>query len=128
MQPNGFEIPEQIRDMGDRSVEQARKALEQFLDAAQKAVVSAEGSARSLSDGAADVNRQTLAFFEENIVESFDLAHQLVQARTVQEMTDLQQAFLRRQMSSAADRGKQLSEMIGRYTSAAAKTATNQAD
>ena len=126
MQPSAFEIPEQVRDMADRSVDQARKSLEQFLDATQKAVANVEGSAKSLSDGAADVNRQALAFIEENIAESFDLAHKLIQARTVEEMTELQQAFVRRQMATAADRSKQLGDMIGRAANAAAKTAMKQ--
>ena len=127
MPSNGFEVPEQIRDMADRSVDQARKALDQFLDATQKAVANAEGSARSLSDGAAGFNRQALAFIEENIAETFDLAHRLVQVRTIEEMADLQQGFLRQQIASATDRSKQLGEMIGQAASAAAKSAMNQA-
>ena len=48
MQTNRFEIPDKMREMADRSVEQAKKAFEQFLDATQKAVTTAEGSAKSL--------------------------------------------------------------------------------
>jgi phasin len=121
MQPSGFEIPDQVREMADRSVDQARKALEQFLDATQRAVANAEGSAKSLSESAADVNKQALAYIEENIAETFDLAHRLIQARTMEEMTALQQEYIRRQMSTVADRGKQLGDMIGRGTAKATK-------
>ena len=62
MQPTQFEIPEQMREVADRSVDQARKAFEQFLEATGQAIANAEGSAKSLREGAADVNRQALAF------------------------------------------------------------------
>jgi phasin len=124
MQPTRFEIPENMREMAERSVEQARKAFDQFLDATQKAVATAEGSAKTLRDGAADVNRQALAFIEDNVAASFDLAQRLVQARTVEEMTALQQEFVKRQMSTATQQGQQLGQMMGKAAAGAAKSQT----
>lgn len=121
MQPTRFEIPEQMREVADKSVNQARKAFEQFLDATQKAMVAAEGSVKSMGEGAADLSRQSLAIVEENVAASFDLAQRLVQARTAEEIAALQQEFLRRQMKALTDQGKQLSEMAGRATNDAAK-------
>lgn len=123
MQPTRFEIPEKMREMADRSVDQAKKAFDQFLDATQKAVATAEGSAKSLRDGAADVNRQALAFIEDNLTASFDFAHRLVQARTVEEMAALQQEFVKRQMSAAAEQGQQLGQMMGKAVTTATKPA-----
>lgn len=121
MQPTRFEIPEQMRDLADKSVGQARKAFEQFLDATQKAMATAEGSAKTIGEGAADISRQSLAFVEENIAASFDLAERLVQARTAEEIAALQQEFVRRQMKTLTEQGKQLSEMAARSAGAAAK-------
>ena len=123
MQPTRFEIPENMRAMADKSVDQAKKAFDQFLDATQKAVAGAEGSAKTMRDGAADVNRQALAFIEDNVAASFDFAQRLVQARTVEEMTALQQEFMKRQMSAAAEQGQHLGQMIGKAASTAAKPA-----
>ena len=116
MQRTPFDIPEQMRDVADKSVDQARKAFDQFMDATQKAVAKAEGSAKSLREGAADLNRQTLAYIEENVAASFELAANLVQARTVEEVAALQQEFLRRQMAAAAEQGKSLGGMVSRAT------------
>ena len=80
--------------MADRSVEQAKKAFEQFLDATQKAVTTAEGSAKSLRDSTADVNRQALAYIEDNVSASFDFAQRLIQARTMEEIAALQREFI----------------------------------
>jgi phasin len=121
MQPPRFEIPEQVREVADKSVGQARKAFEQFLDATQKAMATAESSARSVTEGAADVSRQSLAFVEENVAASFDLAQRLVQARTPQEIAALQQEYIRRQMKALTEQGKQLGEMAARATAEAGK-------
>ena len=115
-----FQIPEQMRDVADRSVQEAKKAVEQFLDASQKAVANAEGSVRSLQEGAADINRQAMAFVEENMAASFDLAQRLVRARTVEEIASIQQEFMGRQMAKFAEQGKQLGDMAGRATASAA--------
>jgi phasin len=123
MQRTPFEIPEQMREVADRSVNQAKQAFEQFLDAAQKAVAKAEGSARTLQEGAADVNRQAMAFVEENMAASFDVAQRLVRARTVEEVASIQQEFLSRQMAKVAEQGKQIGEMVTRAASGAADKA-----
>jgi len=119
MQRTPFDIPDQMRDAADKSVEQARRAFDQFIDATQKAVAKAEGSVKSMREGAADVNRQALAFVEENIAASFELAQKLVRAHTVEEVAAVQQEFLRRQMAAAAEQGKAIGTMMGRATKGA---------
>jgi len=114
MQPTRFEIPEQMRQVAEETVGQARKAVEEFLDATQKAVATAEGSAKTMGEGVADLSRQSLAFIEQNISASLQLAGRLVQARTVEEMSALQQEFLRAQMAAVAEQGKALSTMASR--------------
>jgi phasin len=114
MKSTPFDIPDQMREMADKNVSQAKKALEQYLDAAQKAVANVEGSAKSVQEGAAEVNRQTLAFLEENVAASFDLAQRLVQARTVEEIAALQKEYFTRQMANLNEQGKSLGTMMGR--------------
>ena len=113
MQRTPFDIPDQMREVADRSVEQAKKAIGQYLDATHEAVAKAEGSARSVRDGAAEVSRQALAYVEENVAASFDYAHRLVQARTVEEIAALQKEFLAKQMASLSEQGKSLGAMMG---------------
>jgi len=114
MQRTPFEIPDQMREVADRSVEQAKKAIGQYLDATQQAVAKAEGSAQSVREGAAEMGRQALAYVEENMTASFDFAKRLVQARTVEEIAALQKEFLARQMASLTEQGKSLGQMMGR--------------
>lgn len=120
MQRTPFDIPDQMREMADRSVGQAKKALDQYLEATQKAIAQMEGSARSMQEGAADVNRQALAFVEENVAASFDLAQRLVQARTIEEIGALQKEFIEKQMKSLTEQGRNIGQMMGKAGAQAA--------
>jgi phasin len=118
-----FEIPENMREAADKSVEQAKKAFDEFIDATQKAVAKAEDSAKTLREGAADVNRQALALAEENVAAAFDLAQRMVKARTVEEVASMQQEFVQRQMKNLTEQGKSLGEMMGQAATRAADKA-----
>jgi phasin len=119
MQFTPFEIPDHMRDAADKSVGQAKKAFDDFIDATQKAVAKAEGSVNTFREGAADANRQALAYLEDNIAASFDLAHRLVRAKSVEEVAVIQQEYIQRQMRGMAEQGKNLGEMMKRTASAA---------
>jgi phasin len=121
MQPTPFDIPEQMRDAADKSVNQAKKAFVDFIEATQKAVAKVEGSAMSLGEGAADVNRQALAMVEENVAASFDVAQRLVRARSIEEVAVIQQEFVQRQFRALAEQGKHLGVMMGRAANPGAK-------
>jgi phasin len=120
MQFTPFDIPDQMREAADKSVDQAKKAFDDFMDATQKAVAKAEGSVNTLREGAADANRQAIAYLEDNVAASFDLAHRLVRAKSVEEMAVIQQEFIQRQMRGLAEQGKSLGEMMTRTANAAA--------
>jgi phasin len=119
MQRTPFEIPDQMRQAADKSVDQAKKAFDQFMDATQKAVAKAEGSMKTARDGAAELNRQALAYVEENVAASFELAQQLARATTVEEVAAIQQDFFKRQAANAAEQAKSLGTMMGRATTEA---------
>jgi phasin len=121
MQFTPFDIPDQMREAADKSVDQAKKAFDDFMDATQKAVAKAEGSVNTLREGAADANRQAIAYLEDNVAASFDLAHRLVRAKSVEEMAVIQQEFIQRQMRGLAEQGKSLGEMMTRTANAAAR-------
>lgn len=109
-----FEIPEQMRAFADKSVDQAKKAFDDFMSATAQAVEKSETSAKSIQSGARDVNRQALAFLESNVAASFDFAQQLVRARTVEEIARIQQAFLQKQAEATQGQTRDLAETIGK--------------
>ena len=118
-----FEIPEQMRTFADKSVDQAKKAFDDFMTATAKAVDKAETSAKSLQSGAQDVNRQAIGFLEENVAASFEFAQKMVRATTLEEIGEIHKAFLKRQVEATQAQTKDLSQMIGRVATDAASKA-----
>jgi phasin len=106
-----------MRALADKSVDQAKKAFDEFMGATVKAVEKSETSAKTLQSSARDVNRQALAFLEANVAASFDFAQKLVRARTVEELGQIQQDFLKSQVETAQSQSKDMAEAIGKAAS-----------
>lgn len=121
MTSSPVDIPQQLRDAAEKSVEQAKQAFDQFLNATEKAVTAGEGAARNVSESAAGMNRQTVAFMENSVGATFDLAQRIVQARTVEEISALQQEYFRNQAAAMAQQGQDLGRMFAEIAAEATK-------
>ena len=99
-QTPSFEIPAEMRDFAERSVEQARKAMDGFIGAAQRTVDTLEGSANTVQASAKDMTRKTFAYAEQNIQAAFDLAQRMVRAKDLQEAMQVQADFVRSQFEA----------------------------
>jgi phasin len=115
--PWNFDVPTQMRQFAEQSLEQARKAVDGFMTAAQKAVTTAEAQANAAQSGAKDIGQKAMSFAEQNVANSFEFAQKLVRAKDMQEIMALQQEFLQSQMKAMSEQAKDLG-------STASKTAT----
>ncbi|MBO9420591.1 MULTISPECIES: phasin [Stappiaceae] len=119
----GFEVPEQMRDFAEKSVDQARKAFDDFMGATHKAVTNVEESANVVQAGAADVNKKALGYAEEHVNAAFKFAQDLVKASNVEDMMKLQQDYLRTQMESLGEQAREFSNSATKAVSDATKAA-----
>jgi phasin len=110
-QTPGYEIPSEMRDFAEKSVEQARKAIDGFLGAAQKTVDTFEGSASTVQTSAKDATRKTFTYAEQNISAAFDLAQKMVRAKDVQEAMQYQAEFVRAQFEAMQAQMKEFGSM-----------------
>ena len=62
-----FQIPPEMRALAEKSVEQAKQAVEGFISAAQRTVSALEGQAETARKGAKDVGGKAMEFAEQNI-------------------------------------------------------------
>jgi len=106
--PWNFDVPTQMRQFAEQSVEQAKKAVDGFLNAAQKTAAALETQASTAQSGAKDVRDKVMSFAEQNIADSFEFAQKLVRARDVQEVMALQQEFMKSQMQAMQAQAKDL--------------------
>ena len=109
-QPN-YEVPAEMRDFAEKSVEQARKAIDGFMGAARKTADTLEGSAQTVQVSTKDITQKTFSYAEQNISAAFDLAQRLVRAKDVQEAMQIQAEFVRQQFSSMQTQMKEFGSM-----------------
>ena len=112
MSNSPFEIPNELRDFAERSVEQARKAFEGFLTVAQRASGVAGDATNTSQTGAKSVGAHVLAYTEQNVNAAFDLAHKLVKAKDPQEALALQSEYMKAQLAALQSQAKELSTII----------------
>ncbi|MEP3048465.1 MAG: phasin [Roseibium sp.] len=122
----GYEVPEQMRDFAEKSVDQARKAFDDFMGATQKAVDNVEGSANAVQAGAADVNKQALGYAEEHVNAAFEFAQKLFKSGNVEDMLALQQDYLRKQMETLGEQTREFSNSATKAAQDAAKAASKK--
>ena len=108
--PN-YEIPTEMRDFAEKSVEQARKAIDGFMSAAQKTVDTFEGSTNTLQATATDATRKTFSYAEQNLSAAFDLAQRMVRAKDMQEAMQIQAEFVRSQFQAMQTQMKEFGSM-----------------
>jgi phasin len=111
-----YEIPNELRDFAERSVEQARKAFEGFVSVAQKTAGTFDGAAQQAQSEAKSVSTQVFGYAEQNVNAAFDFAHKLVQAKDAQEAFNLQNEFLKAQIGALQAQAKELGELIQKTT------------
>ena len=103
-----FEIPNEIRDLTSKSVEESRKALERFMEAARTASAQAEEAASKTQSSVKDVSAKALSFTEAHINAAFDHAQKLIQAKDPQELLALQTEYVKTQLASMQEHAKEL--------------------
>ena len=132
MSPNqtpNFEIPTEMRDFAEKSVEQARKAFDGFLGTARRALDTFEGSTTTAQSSAKDATRKTMEYAEQNVSAAFDLAQKLVRSRDVQEAMQHQAEFVRNQFAAIQAQAKEfggLAQMAIQQGAEKAKTAMQE--
>ncbi len=107
-----FEIPTEMRNLAEQSVEQAKKAFDDFITAAQKAVTAVEGQTASANASTKNIGEKAMAFAEKNVATSFEFAQKVVRAKDIQELTQLQTEFVKTQMPTFVEQARALGQTV----------------
>jgi phasin len=103
-----LEIPTEMRDFAEKSVEQARSAVSTFIQTARKATDTVQTSTKTAELPASVAFSRGLDFTEQNVTAAFELAQKLVRARDVQEAMQLQSEYVRTQFAAMQSQAKEL--------------------
>src|SRR5215210_4946523 len=123
-----FQVPEEMRNMAERSLTQARQALDNFLGAARRTAETVEQTTDRVQAGAKDMAQRTLSAAEQNIRTSLDYAERLVRAKDLQEAAQIQSEFVRSQaeamQAQMKEFGSAAQSAMGQATDQAASAST----
>jgi len=102
-----FDIPNEMRAIAERSVEQAKAAFQQLMQAAEESVSTL---GRGETSQALDISKKAMHFAECNVLSAFELAEKIVQTKDIQELVRMQTEFLQAQMRALGEQVKDLGE------------------
>ena len=108
-----WKVPAELRDLAEKTIDQAEKAFGMFFDAANKSIAS-------VPSPGTDMSKQALSLTEQNIKASFEHARKLVHATDLQEAMRIQSDFLKSQFTNAGEHMRQITGSV----MSAAKDAT----
>ena len=121
--PPTYEVPTEMRDFAEKSVEQARKAFDSFIGAARRTADTVQGSAEVARSNALDVSSRGFEYAEQNVNAAFDLAQKLVRARDMQEAMQHQAEFVRSQFAAIQAQAKEFGGLAQSAMQQGAETA-----
>src|SRR6266571_677888 len=113
--PTGrIDMSSEMHDLAQQTFDQAKKAFEGFVTAAQQTANALEKQATTTQASVKDVRDRAMSLAQKNVVTSFDFAQKLVRAHDAQEMVKLQAEFFESQMHALADQAKELGESVAK--------------
>ena len=105
---------ENLNAMAGQTIEQARGAMENYLNFFQKTMSAAPWAGTELNKKVAD-------YAQQNVATAFGFAQQLTQAKDLGDVVRIQTEFFQTQMKSLTEQAKNLSETATKTTAGALK-------
>ena len=113
VQNQPFEMPQQLRELAEKNVEQARATYAQFMDAMTQAVsVWSTAPSNVMTSGFKDVQELAIRFAKENAEAGFALASELANAKDIQGVITLQSRYAQTQLQSYARQAQELGRLM----------------
>jgi phasin len=109
-----LEVPAELRDLAEKTIDQAEKAFGIFFQAASKSMTS-------ISSPGTEISKQALSFTEQNMKAAFEHARKLVHATDLQEAMRIQSEFLKSQFTNAGEHMRQITGEVMSTTKNASK-------
>lgn len=102
-----LEVPGAMRDLAEKSIDQARQAFDSFIGAARGTASKAQDSSEATRKSAQEMSARSFEAAEQNVHAAFDFAQKLAQAKSVQEAIQLQAEYTRSQLTAIQAQAKE---------------------
>jgi phasin len=112
-----FEFPQQLRELAEKNIEQARTTYGQFMDALTQAMSAwLSAPSEAMTSRVKAVQERAIQFAKENAEAGFALANELTKAKDLQDVLRLQSSFAQKQMESYARQAQELGRLLAEVT------------
>ena len=88
-----FEIPNEMRTLAERNVEQAKLAFTDYLRAAREAASNFDQWIEASQVGAQGFSKKAMKFAQSNGLSALDFAQKMIQAKDISELIQIQRMF-----------------------------------
>ena len=119
-------LPETVRAMVEKAVDQSREVYDRSKDALDASVATLERSFDAAGQGAVAVNRKIIDIAQRNVNSGFDLAKSLAGAKNLSEMVELQAAYWRKQFGALAAQAEEVRAVSTKMAAAASEPLKEQ--
>ncbi len=108
------EIPQEMREFAVQSIDQARAACSQLMDAAHKAqeMMKTIIPSNPVAEGLTEVQERAMRFTQQNLDAGFSLAHELAKAKDLTEALQIQSRHAQLQMHAYALQAQELGSLV----------------
>jgi phasin len=106
MQTPNFEIPTEMRDFAEKSVDQARNAVGTMMANAVKAAEQVQASGQTFQSTLSAAGVKGFDHAQTNANATFDFAQKLVRTKDLREAFELQSEFVRSQFAALQAQAK----------------------
>ena len=101
-----LEVPAELRQLAEKTIDQAEKAFGLLFDAARRSIAAGTLSATEISE-------QVLAFSEESLKTSFEHARKVASTASIEDVATAQSELVKRQMAGAEHHIRELARATG---------------
>ena len=119
--PKNFDIPQNVKDLAEAGFDQARKAFDNFMSAAQKTATTLEDQGHAAQASAKELSGKAAEFAEANIRASLDHAERLLKAKDIPEALKLHSEHIQERMRALTEQAGEMRQAVTRAAMDAAK-------
>ena len=119
-------VPEAVRAMVEKAVDQSREVYDRSKDALDASVATLERTFDAAGQGAVAFNRKMIDIAQRNVNSGFDLAKSLAGAKNLSEMVELQAAYWQKLLGALTSQAEEVRALSTKVAAAAGEPLKEQ--
>ena len=119
-------VPETVRAMVEKAVDQSREVYDRSKDALDASVATLERTFDAAGQGAVAFNRKLIDIAQRNVNSGFDLAKSLAGAKNLSEMVEFQAAYWQKLLGTLMSQAEEVRALSTKMATAAGEPLKEQ--